>query len=38
LSIKYDYHIQVLLGKDQYLQARLDHRHGWGAEDTDDVD
>jgi hypothetical protein len=38
LSIKYDYHIQVLLGKDQYLQARPDHRHGWGAEDTSDVD
>jgi hypothetical protein len=28
----------VLLGKDQYLQARPDHRHGWGAEDTGDVD
>jgi hypothetical protein len=38
LSIKYDYHIQVLLGKDQYLKARPDHRHGWGAEDTGDVD
>jgi hypothetical protein len=38
LSIKYDYHIQVLLGKDQYLQARPDYCHGWGAEDTGDVD
>jgi hypothetical protein len=38
LSIKYDYHIQVLLGKDQYLQARPDYHHGWGAEDTGDVD
>jgi hypothetical protein len=38
LSIKYDYHIQVLLGKDQYLQARPDHCPGWGAEDTGDVD
>jgi hypothetical protein len=28
----------VLLGKDQYLQARPDHRHGWGAEDTGNVD
>jgi hypothetical protein len=28
----------VLLGKDQYLQARPDHHHGWGAEDTSDVD
>jgi hypothetical protein len=28
----------VLLGKDQYLQARPDHRHGWGAEDTSNVD
>jgi hypothetical protein len=27
-----------LLGKDQHLQARSDHRHGWGAEDTGDVD
>jgi hypothetical protein len=38
LSIKYYYHIQVLLGKDQYLQARPDHSHGWGTEDTGDVD
>jgi hypothetical protein len=28
----------VLLGKDQYLQARPDHRHSWGAEDTGNVD
>jgi hypothetical protein len=28
----------VLLGKDQHLQARPDHRHGWGPEDTGDVD
>jgi hypothetical protein len=28
----------VLLGKDQYLQARPDHNHGWGAKDTGDVD
>jgi hypothetical protein len=28
----------VLLGKDQYLQARPDHRHGWGAKDTGNVD
>jgi hypothetical protein len=28
----------VLLGKDQYLQARPDDRHGWGAEDTGNVD
>jgi hypothetical protein len=28
----------VLLGKDQRLQARSNHRHGWGAEDTSDVD
>jgi hypothetical protein len=28
----------ILLGKDQHLQARPDHRHGWGAEDTGDVD
>jgi hypothetical protein len=28
----------VPLGKDQYLQARPDHRHGWGAEDTANVD
>jgi hypothetical protein len=27
-----------LLGKDQHLQARSDHRHGWGAEDTGNVD
>jgi hypothetical protein len=27
-----------LLGKHQHLQARPDHRHGWGAEDTGDVD
>jgi hypothetical protein len=28
----------VLLGKDQYSQARLDYRHGWGTEDTGNVD
>jgi hypothetical protein len=28
----------VLLGKDQHLQARPDYRHGWGAEDTGNVD
>jgi hypothetical protein len=28
----------VLLGEDQYLQARPNHRHGWGAEDTGNVD
>jgi hypothetical protein len=28
----------VLLGKDQHLQARSDHRHSWGAEDTGNVD
>jgi hypothetical protein len=28
----------VLLGKYQRLQARPDHRHGWGAEDTGNVD
>jgi hypothetical protein len=28
----------ALLGKDQHLQARSDHRHGWGAKDTGDVD
>jgi hypothetical protein len=28
----------VLLGKDQYLQARPDHRHGWGGEDTGNID
>jgi hypothetical protein len=28
----------VLLGKDQYLQARPDHRHGWGTKDTGNVD
>jgi hypothetical protein len=28
----------VLLGKDLHLQARPDYRHGWGAEDADDVD
>jgi hypothetical protein len=28
---------QVLLGKNQHLQARPDYRHGWGAEDTGDV-
>jgi hypothetical protein len=28
----------VLLGKNQHLQARPDHRHGWGAEDTSNVD
>jgi hypothetical protein len=27
----------VLLGKDQHLQARPDYRHGWGAEDTGDI-
>jgi hypothetical protein len=27
----------ALFGKDQHLQARSDHRHGWGAEDTGDV-
>jgi hypothetical protein len=27
----------ILLGKDQHLQARPDHHHGWGAEDTGDV-
>jgi hypothetical protein len=35
---KYDYHIYVLLGKDQHLQARPDYRHSWGAEDTGNVD
>jgi hypothetical protein len=28
----------VLLGEDQHLQARSDHRHGWSAKDTGDVD
>jgi hypothetical protein len=28
----------ILLGKNQHLQARPDHRHGWGAEDTGNVD
>jgi hypothetical protein len=28
----------VLLGKDLHLQARPDYYHGWGAEDTGDVD
>jgi hypothetical protein len=28
----------VLLGKDQHLQARSDHHHSWGAKDTGDVD
>jgi hypothetical protein len=28
----------VLLGKDQHLQARPDYCHGWGAEDTGNVD
>jgi hypothetical protein len=28
----------VLLGKDLHLQARPDYCHGWGAEDTGDVD
>jgi hypothetical protein len=28
----------VLLGKDLYLQTRLDYCHGWGAEDAGDVD
>jgi hypothetical protein len=28
----------VLLGKDQHLQARPDYRHGRGAEDTGNVD
>jgi hypothetical protein len=28
----------VLLGKVQHLQARPDHRHGWGPENTSDVD
>jgi hypothetical protein len=28
----------VLLGKHQHLQARPDHRHDWGTEDTGDVD
>jgi hypothetical protein len=27
----------VLLGEDQHLQAQPDHCHGWGAEDTGDV-
>jgi hypothetical protein len=27
----------VLLGKDQHLQAQPDYRHGWGAEDTGDI-
>jgi hypothetical protein len=38
LSTKYDYHIQVLLGENQHLQARPDHRHGWGDEDTGVID
>jgi hypothetical protein len=29
---------QVLLGKNQHLQARPDYRHGRGAKDTGDVD
>jgi hypothetical protein len=37
LSINYNYHIQVLLGKNQYSQAQPDFRHGWGAKDTGDV-
>jgi hypothetical protein len=28
----------VLLGKDEHLQARPDYRHGWGAEDAGNVD
>jgi hypothetical protein len=28
----------ILLEKDQHLQARPNDRHGWGAEDTGDVD
>jgi hypothetical protein len=28
----------VLIGKDKHLHARPDHCHGWGAEDTGDVD
>jgi hypothetical protein len=28
----------ALLGKVRHLQARSNHRHGWGAEDTGDVD
>jgi hypothetical protein len=28
----------VLLGKDLHLQARPDYCHGWGAEDTSNVD
>jgi hypothetical protein len=28
----------ILLGKDQHLQARSDHRHGWGTEDIGNVD
>jgi hypothetical protein len=28
----------VLLGKDQHLQARPDYCHGWGTEDTGNVD
>jgi hypothetical protein len=28
----------VLLRKDLHLQARSDHCHDWGAEDTGDVD
>jgi hypothetical protein len=27
----------VLLGKDKHLQARPDHRHGWGANDAGDI-
>jgi hypothetical protein len=27
----------VLLGKDKHLQARPDHRYGWGAEDAGDI-
>jgi hypothetical protein len=27
----------VLLGKDQHLQAQPDYRHGWGVEDTGDI-
>jgi hypothetical protein len=30
--------LNVLLGKDQYLQARTDYHHGWGAEDAGNVD
>jgi hypothetical protein len=38
LSIKVRLPHQVLLGENQHLQAQPDYRHGWGAEDTGDVD